>query len=166
LIRSPSCKCCRKSGDYLENATEWRTTILISPYIIALLVAGFGAARPAVAIDGFETKPSNYSVAETMDRLDSAIRKAGATVFARIDLKALVQKEELLRPHQIIIFGRCGALQPFLTAASTSGIDLPQKLPVFEGPKGQCGHRTTPENMLRIAMGSRSFALEARYKFF
>src|SRR4051812_5463254 len=106
-------------------------------YIVALLVAGLETATPAVAIDGFETRPSKYSVTETMDRLDVAIKDAGATVFARIDLKALAQNGELLRPHQIIIFGRGRALQPFLTAASTSGIDLPQKILVFEDPTGK-----------------------------
>jgi uncharacterized protein (DUF302 family) len=106
-------------------------------YMIALLFAGFGAVTPAAAIDGLVTKPSKYSVAESMDRLDVAIKEFGATVFARIDLKAAAQKGELLRPHQIIIFGRGGALQPFLAAASTSGIDLPQKILVFEDPEGK-----------------------------
>jgi uncharacterized protein (DUF302 family) len=99
---------------------------------IAVLVAGVWSATPARADDGLVTKLSKYSVAESMDRLDAAIKDGGATVFARIDLKAAAQKGELLRPHQLIIFGRGGALQPFLTAASTSGIDLPQKILVFE----------------------------------
>ena len=105
--------------------------------LIAFLLAGFGAWTPAVAVDGLVTKPSKYSVAESMDRLDGAIKEGGGTVFARIDLKAAAQKGELLRPHQIIIFGRGGALQPFLTAASTTGIDLPQKILVFEDSEGK-----------------------------
>ena len=71
-----------------------------------------------------------------MDWLDIAMKEAGATVIARIDLKAAARNGELLRPHQILIFGRVGALQPFVKAGSTSGIDLPQKILTFEDSQG------------------------------
>ncbi len=62
-----------------------------------------------------------------MDRLEVAIREVGGTVWVRIDLKAAAAKGESLRPHQIMMFGKGGAIQPFLSAAPASGIDFPQK---------------------------------------
>jgi uncharacterized protein (DUF302 family) len=105
-----------------------------------LIGIGFAVAliTPLAAADnGLVTKQSRYSVAETMDKLDEAIKEAGATVFVRIDLKAAAAKGELLRPHQIVMFGRGGAIQPFLSAASTSGIEFPQKILVFEDEYGK-----------------------------
>ncbi len=70
--------------------------------------------KTQVATDnGLMTKQSKYSsVSETMDRLVDAIEEFGATVWARIDLKAAAKKGETLRPHQLVIFGRGGTLQP------------------------------------------------------
>jgi len=87
--------------------------------------------------NGLVSKQSKFAVAETMDRLEAAIKDYGANVWARIDLKAAAPKGETLRPHQIVIFGTGGALQPLLSAASTSGIDLPQKILVFEDQEGK-----------------------------
>jgi uncharacterized protein (DUF302 family) len=104
---------------------------------LVLMLVVLVTVRPAFAVDGLVVRPSRYPVAEAMDRLEAAIRQGGAIVFARIDLKAVAQKGELLRPHQIIIFGRGGAIQPFLSASSYSGIDLPQKILVFEDEGGK-----------------------------
>ncbi len=103
--------------------------------VIALLTLLI--VRPALALEGLVVRPSKYSVAEAMDRLEASIKQGGATIHARIDLKAAAQKGELLRPHQIIFFGRGGAIQPFLSASSTSGLDLPQKILVFEDKSGR-----------------------------
>ena len=64
--------------------------------------------------NGLVSKQSKFAVAETMDRLEAAIKDYGANVWARIDLKAAAPKGETLRPHQIVIFGTGGALQPLL----------------------------------------------------
>jgi uncharacterized protein (DUF302 family) len=45
------------------------------------------AARAAE--DGLVTRPSKHTVAETADRLEAGLRQAGATVFARIGLRAI-----------------------------------------------------------------------------
>jgi uncharacterized protein (DUF302 family) len=103
-------------------------------YVIVLM---FVAVTQAAADNGLVTKQSKYSVAETMDKLEAAIKEVGGTVWVRIDLKAAATKGETLRPHQIVIFSKGGAFQPFLAAASTSGIDLPQKILAFEDESGK-----------------------------
>ena len=95
------------------------------------------ALRPAWADDGLMVRSSKYPVAEAMDRLEVVIRQAGGTVHVRIDLKAAAQKGDSLRPHQVILFGRGGAIQPMLSASSRSGIDFPQKILIFEDTNGK-----------------------------
>jgi len=87
--------------------------------------------------NGLVSKQSRFPVSETMDRLEAAIKDYGANIWARIDLKAAAPQGETLRPQQIVIFGTGGALQPLLSAASTSRIDLPQKILVFEDEEGR-----------------------------
>ena len=84
----------------MHRITSWLGFALL--YLVVLC--------PALAVDGLVICPSKYAVAEAMDRLEAAIRQSGATVFARIDLKAVAQKGELLRPHQVIMFARGGAI--------------------------------------------------------
>jgi uncharacterized protein (DUF302 family) len=105
--------------------------------LLHLAVLLVGTVGSAAADTGLITKQSRYSVSETMDRLEAAIKEAGATLYVRIDLKTAAQKGETLRPHQVVIFGRGGALAPLLSSASTSGIDLPQKILAFEDQDGK-----------------------------
>jgi uncharacterized protein (DUF302 family) len=36
-------------------------------------------------VEGVVTKPSRYTVAETLERLENVVRSKGLTIFARID---------------------------------------------------------------------------------
>ena len=100
-------------------------------------ILALGTVSHVSADAGLVTKQSGYSMRETIERLETAIKEAGATLWIRIDLKAAAVKGETLRPHQLVIFGRGGSLEPFLSAASNSGIDLPQKILVFEDQTGK-----------------------------
>ena len=54
--------------------------------------ADIAVPRPAAARaaeDGLVTRPSKHTAAETADGLEAGLRQAGATVFARIRLRAL-----------------------------------------------------------------------------
>ncbi len=108
---------------------------MIKLLLTAILATGI--ASHAFADTGFITKESKYPFLETVTRVEAAIKEAGATLWVRIDLKAAATKGEALRPHQVFIFGRGGALEPLLSANSFSGIDLPQKILVFEDPAGK-----------------------------
>lgn len=61
------------------------------------------------ADDGMVCVASKYSVAETMDRLESNTRKTQPpiSVFARVDLRSSAAIQgDAVRPTQVFIFGR------------------------------------------------------------
>jgi uncharacterized protein (DUF302 family) len=87
---------------------------------------------------GLVSKPSRYSVAETIDRLEAALRAAGNVIFARVDHGGDAQKAGLsLRPTQLLIFGNAKAGTPLMQAQQTFGIDLPLKFLAWEDAAGK-----------------------------
>jgi uncharacterized protein (DUF302 family) len=93
---------------------------------------------PALAAEGLVTRRSPYPVAETMDRLEQAVRDRQLSVIARVDHASAAQKAGLsLRPTQLLIFGNPKAGTPLMQSAQSSGIDLPLKALVWEDDKGQ-----------------------------
>jgi len=60
----------------------------------------------APSADGVISKPSPYSVDETIQRLDEVVRGKGLTVFARIDHRAGAREAGLdMQDEQVLIFG-------------------------------------------------------------
>jgi len=94
---------------------------------------------PAAAADSLVTTPSKYSVAETIDRLESTVRSAGDfQIFARIDFQAFAATQGgKIRPSQLSIFGGGRALQPLLPANPKAAIDLPLKVLAWEDENGK-----------------------------
>jgi uncharacterized protein (DUF302 family) len=99
------------------------------------LVVGFNAwAGPA----GMISKPSRYSVPETMDRLVAVLQAKGMTVFDRIDHAAAAKKAGLsMRASQLVIFGNPKGGTPLMVAAPTAAIDLPLKALAWEDTGGK-----------------------------
>lgn len=98
------------------------------------------AALPAIADNGLVTRPSKHSVATTIDRLEAAVKAAQGNyqIFARVDFQAVAANAGgTVRPHQLLLFGRGGALQPLLPGSPTSAIDLPLKLLAWEDEHGK-----------------------------
>lgn len=86
---------------------------------------------------GLISKPSRYSVSETIDRLEAALRAAGNVIFARVDHGGDAQKAGLtLRPTQLLMFGNAKAGTPLMQAQQTIGIDLPLKFLAWEDERG------------------------------
>ena len=110
---------------------------------IALLAASLtAAAQDGGALSsntGIITKASKYPVTETIDRLETAVKKAdGIQIFARIDFQALAATQGgKVRPGQLLIFGGGRLAQPFLSAAPTAAIDLPIKVLAWEDESGK-----------------------------
>ena len=95
-------------------------------------------ATSAIAAEGLVVKPSNYSVGETLDRLQAALEEKGLTIFARIDHQAGAAKADLeLPPTQVLIFGNPKLGTPLMTSAPTTAIDLPQKALAYEDADGK-----------------------------
>jgi len=103
-----------------------------------IISAGLIAMSCAVALadNGLITKPSKYTVKETVDKLESAIKAKSAggwVVFSRIDHAAAAKEIGLeMRPRTVIIFGNPKAGTPLMTKSATLAIDLPMKALVWQ----------------------------------
>jgi uncharacterized protein (DUF302 family) len=103
-----------------------------------MLLACLTLTAAVDAADGLVKKPSARPVAETMDRVERAVKDRGLIVVARIDHAAAAQKAGLaLRPTQLLIFGNPKGGTPLMQSAQSIGIDLPLKVLVWEDDKGQ-----------------------------
>jgi uncharacterized protein (DUF302 family) len=81
---------------------------------------------------------SRFSAQETVEKIESAIRSKGITIFARIDHSDEAAKAGL-RMHfaQLIVFGSPKAGTPLMVAAPTLALDLPLKALVWEDADGK-----------------------------
>jgi uncharacterized protein (DUF302 family) len=104
--------------------------------LIAVLLA-IPATVPAQAPDGITTRPSPWTVAETVDRFRQAIEERKARLFAVIDHGAeAAAVGDPLRPVVLIVFGNPRVGSPLMRDAPTIGLDLPLKLLVWEAADG------------------------------
>ncbi len=88
--------------------------------------------------DGVISKPSRYSVSETLDRLESVLKSKGVKIFARIDHAAEAEQAGLkLRPTQLLLFGNPRAGTPVMAAAPSAAIDLPLKALAWQDETGK-----------------------------
>jgi uncharacterized protein (DUF302 family) len=90
----------------------------------------------AIADGGLVTKPSKFTVQETIERFEAAIASkasGGWTVFSRIDHAAAAKDADLqMRPRTVIIFGNPGNGTPLMSKSPTLAIDLPMKALVWQ----------------------------------
>jgi uncharacterized protein (DUF302 family) len=87
----------------------------------------------ANSVPGFVSKPSKYSVTETIQRLTAILKSKGVAIFAVIDHSGEAEKAGLnMRPTQLLIFGNPKAGTPLMLAAPTIAIDLPLKALAWE----------------------------------
>jgi uncharacterized protein (DUF302 family) len=89
--------------------------------------------------NGLITVPSNYSVKETLDRLEAALKAAGITIFARIDHAGGATSVGLaLRPTEVLIFGNPKGGTPLMQSNQMVGLDLPLRVLAWEDDAGNC----------------------------
>jgi len=87
---------------------------------------------------GIISKPSKYSVPETLQRLEAILTAKGIRVFARIDHSGEAEKAGLkMPPTQLLIFGNPKGGTPVMLAAPTAAIDLPLKALAWQDASGQ-----------------------------
>ena len=90
------------------------------------------------ADNGIVSRPSSYSVPETLDRLESVVKAKGLTVFARIDHSGEAQKIGLkMRPTQLLIFGNPKTGTALMNSSPSIAIDLPLKALAWEDQNGK-----------------------------
>jgi uncharacterized protein (DUF302 family) len=100
-----------------------------------------GPATAHAADDGLITKPSKYSVKETVTRFEAAVKQkeaAGFTVFTEIDHAAAAKKFGLdMRPRTVIVFGNPKLGTAVMLKTPLLAIDVPPKALVWEDNQGK-----------------------------
>ncbi|MGO9595547.1 MAG: DUF302 domain-containing protein [Steroidobacteraceae bacterium] len=109
--------------------------------LMAIPVANLvGAEAEAMTMseDGLVTIASNYSVEETLDRLEVDLKAKNITVFVRIDHAAGAASVAMpLRPTELLIFGNPKSGTPLMQSNQTIGIDLPLKVLAWQDAGGK-----------------------------
>jgi uncharacterized protein (DUF302 family) len=107
-------------------------------YILVLLAV---LVTPACADEGIITKPSKYSVGETIARFEAAVKSregAGFIVFTEIDHAAAGKKFGIdMRPRTVVIFGNPKLGTPVMIKTPLLAIDNPPKALVWEDDEGK-----------------------------
>jgi len=109
-------------------------TMSHNPLIAGILLVI--SSSQAFADGGLITKQSKYTVQETIERFETAIKskaQGGWVIFSRIDHAAAAKDAGLeMRPRTVIIFGnpKNGTLP--MTKSATLAIDLPMKALVWQ----------------------------------
>jgi len=97
-----------------------------------------GAQLAVPSADGVISEPSQYSVDETMRRLEEVVRGKGLTVFARIDHRAGAREVSLdMQDEQVLVFGNPRAGTPLMVARPLVGLDLPLRVLVWRDSDGR-----------------------------
>lgn len=105
--------------------------------LLALTFLVISAASTAGDI-GIVSKPSRYSVSDTVSRLESVLKDKGMTIFAKIDHAEQAKQSGLdMRPMQLLVFGNPKGGTPVMKAAPLAGIDLPLKALVWQDGEGK-----------------------------
>jgi uncharacterized protein (DUF302 family) len=87
--------------------------------------------------NGIISQPSKFSVAETIDRLESALQAKGIKIFARIDQKREAENVGLtMQLTELLVFGNPKAGTPLMVAVPLSAIDLPLKALAWQDSQG------------------------------
>jgi uncharacterized protein (DUF302 family) len=87
---------------------------------------------------GITDLPSNRSVAETADRLESLLKAKGIKIFSRIDQAAEAEAVGLtLRPTVLLVFGDPRAGTPLMIRYPSLALDLPLKALIWESADGK-----------------------------
>jgi uncharacterized protein (DUF302 family) len=90
------------------------------------------------AVAGLRILPTQRTVAEVLQRVQSLARARGLTIFAQIDFSGDAERAGLaLRPTGLVILGNPKAGTPLMVATPTAAIDLPLKILAWQDVKGQ-----------------------------
>jgi uncharacterized protein (DUF302 family) len=103
-------------------------------FVIALAVPSLAAAE----VMGLVVKPSQYSVGETIDRLEAALTAKGIGIVVRWNHAQKAEEVGIpLRPTELLLFGNPKLGSNMFTSAQTAGIDLPMKALAWEDADGK-----------------------------
>lgn len=137
--------------------------------MLAVVVAMLGFTEAAIVhAEGALVKvESQQSVLQTVESLESALKKKGITIAARIDHAAGARAAGLSLPDTVVItFGNPKLGTPLIAANPEVAIDLPLRILVWQSPDGKLLLGYTPPSVLlgRHGLGERQEAVEAMTK--
>ena len=90
------------------------------------------------AQNGMTIVPSANDVTATTNKLEALISDKGMKVMARVNHTANAQSVGMeLRPTELLIFGNPEAGTKLMLSSQSMGIDLPQKMLVWESEDGK-----------------------------
>jgi uncharacterized protein (DUF302 family) len=111
--------------------------------------------------DGVITKPSHYSVPETMHRLTAVLEGRGMKIFARVDHSGEAEKVGLkMPPTQLMLFGNPKGGTGIMLAAPLSAIDLPLKALAWADADGNVSLSYNDPNYLKQRFGLSDEAIK------
>jgi uncharacterized protein (DUF302 family) len=103
-----------------------------------LLLCSINSQALAEHSEGVIRIKSTHSVTVTVDRLTSALKNKGMTIFKRVSHSAGAAKVGLeLRPTELMIFGDPKVGSPLMQCQQLAALDLPQKALIYEDEEGQ-----------------------------
>lgn len=106
--------------------------------LLLCAVFAFPAFADGSGDAGIVLKRSSHSVAMTLDKLESIVKKKGFTVFARIDHAAgAASVGQSLRPTQLLIFGNPKVGTALMSSSQSAAMDLPIRVAAWEDANGQ-----------------------------
>src|ERR1700686_5813024 len=92
------------------------------------------------AVAGLRILPTQHTVADVLQRVQSLARARGLTVFAQIDFSGDAERPGLtLRPTGLVILGNPKGGTPLIVARPTVAIDLPLKILAGQAAEGHTG---------------------------
>ena len=102
------------------------------------------------------TKPSPWSVADTVSRLEQILASKGIKLFAVIDHSGEAHASGLeLRETKVVIFGSPAAGTPVMDAAPLAALDLPLKALVWaDGHQTQLSYAPPATLAARYGLGA------------
>jgi uncharacterized protein (DUF302 family) len=119
-------------------------------HLVMAILFALAVPLSALAADELTTKPSRYSVKETVDRLTGALKDKGISPAARIDHAAAAKAAGLeLKATEVLMFGNPKLGTPLMQANRLVAIDLPMKVLVWEDDAGKVWIAYTPPSTLR-----------------
>ena len=134
----------------MKRLSELLNSLLYTSVAVAAVSTGMALAADGTVV----TKPSQYSVPETIDRIEKAVSAKGMQIFARIDHGGEAKKVGLaMRPTELLIFGNPKGGTALMVAKPTAAIDLPMKALAWEGEDGKVWLTYTSSELLHERHG-------------
>jgi uncharacterized protein (DUF302 family) len=88
-------------------------------------------------IEGVTTRPSSFSVEQTLERLRESVQSRNLKIFAQIDHSDEAEQAGLaMQPAHVLIFGSPKAGTPLMLASPLLALELPLKALVWQDAAG------------------------------